>query len=139
MIMMRSIQKLLRRRKSAFTLIELIMTIVVVGIVAVPMSLMLGAHLNSLFYSKDLTMANNLARFEMEVVNNLPYANVTNANFSSYQGYAYDVNRSISYINGNAASSESTKQITIQVKKANQSAVLLELNSYVSKNVRYPY
>ena len=115
------------------------MTIVVVGIVAVPISLMLGAHLNSLFYSKDLTMANNLARFEMEVVNNLPYANISNANSSNYQGYAYNVYRNITYINGNATSSESTKQITVQVKKANQSAVLLELNNYASKNVRYPY
>jgi len=52
-----------------FTLIELIMTIVLVGIVSIPLSLLIAQHITSAAYSKDTTLAFNLARWDMEQVN----------------------------------------------------------------------
>jgi hypothetical protein len=115
------------------------MTIVVVGIIAVPLSLLLYSHVDSVFHAQDLSMANNLARFEMETVGNLNYSNIANASFTNYQGYPFNVNRTFSYVNGNATSNESTKKIIVVVSKANTSAALVNLTTYLSKNILYPY
>ncbi len=125
------------RRKGAFTLIELIMTIVVVGIVAVPLSLLVSQHISSLFVSEDLTMAYQLARAEMERVLNLPFANITTAAFSGYEGYNYDVARIVVYAQGSNASPEGLKKVTTQVTKANGTDVLADVVMYTAKNVGY--
>lgn len=122
---------------SGFSLIELIMTIVVMSIVSVPLSLLIGAHLESVFVSEDEAMAQNLARFEMEKVNNMNYANVTSANFSNYQGYPYDLVRTVSYVQGNGATAESLKKITVDVTKSNGTNVIAGLITYLAKNVVY--
>jgi prepilin-type N-terminal cleavage/methylation domain-containing protein len=49
MIMMKLIPRLPRRKPRAFTLIELMMTIIVVGIVAIPISIALSQHVQSVF------------------------------------------------------------------------------------------
>lgn len=125
------------RPNSGFSLIELIMTIVVMSIVSVPLSLLIGAHLESVFVSEDEAMAQNLARFEMEKVNNMNYANVTSANFSNYQGYQYDLVRTVSYVQGNGAAAESLKKITVDVTKSNGTKVIAGLITYLAKNVVY--
>ena len=124
-------------RKTGFTLIELILTIVVVGIVAVPLSLVIAQNCSSVFYSEGVTIAFNLARLEMETVNNLSYASVANAAFSSYQGYGYNVTRTVSYVYGSAITTESLKKISIQVKRVGSSAVLATLVTYRANNVSY--
>jgi len=60
---MKSILKTCRNK--GFTLIELLMTIVVVGIVAIPISLLINQHFTSAIQSSNYTAALNLARFEM--------------------------------------------------------------------------
>ncbi len=125
------------RPDSGFSLIELIMTIVVMSIVSVPLSLLIGAHLESVFVSEDEAMAQNLARFEMEKVNNMNYANVTSANSSNYQGYQYDLARTVTYVQGNGASAESLKKITVDVTKSNGTKVIAGLTTYLAKNVAY--
>ena len=124
-------------RKTGLTLIELILTIVVVGIVAVPLSLVIAQNCSSVFYSEGVTTAFNLARLEMETVNNLSYASVANAAFSSYQGYGYNVTRTVSYVYGTVTSAESLKKISIQVKRVGDSAVLATLVAYRANNVSY--
>jgi prepilin-type N-terminal cleavage/methylation domain-containing protein len=126
-----------RRRTKGFTLIELIMTIVVVGLIAVPLSLSLTAQVQGMVKSGAYTAALNLARFEMERVNNLAYAGITSASFPNYQGYPYDVNRSVTYAQGNDSSLESLKQVTVNVTPAGSSTVLVSLTVYIAKNVSY--
>lgn len=138
-ISMKSILKLHRRKAKGFTLIELIMTIVVVGIVAIPISVTLSKHIQSVFDSQDMTMATNLARFDLEQMNNTAYASIASAVIPGYQGYAYDLTRTVSFVNGTALTAESTVKVTSQVSKPGSAIVLVSLTTYVSKNARYPF
>lgn len=125
--------------KKGFSLIELIMTIVVVGIAAIPLSLLIVEHTRSVFQSEEYAMVVNLARFEMERVNNMPYGNITIGTtvFSNYQGYDYDITRTVSYAQGGAVSTESLKEIRVEVKKGGEAGVLVELITYLTKNINY--
>ena len=126
-------------KKSAFTLIELIMTLVVVGIVALPISITLSKQVQSVFVSQDYTTALNLARFEMENVLNTAYNSIAVGTTSSpnYQGYAYDLITTVSYAFGTALTAESVKLVTISVTKAGSAIVLVTLNNYIAKNVTW--
>lgn len=131
---MMKLTKLFRKKRS-FTLIELIMAIVVVGIIALPISIILSKHVQSVFVSQDYTTALNLARLEMEQVLNTSYASINSASFNNYQGYAYNLNRTVTYAQGNAGSAESLKLIIISVTKAGSATVLVTLKTYIAKNV----
>jgi hypothetical protein len=115
------------------------MTIVVVGIVAIPISITLSKHVQSVFQSQDLTMADNLARFDLEQMNNTAFASIVSATLNNYQGYSYDLTRTVAFVNGTALTTESTVKVTEQVTKSGSAQVLLKLITYISKNVRYPY
>jgi prepilin-type N-terminal cleavage/methylation domain-containing protein len=121
-----------------FTLIELIMTIVVVGVIALPLSISIFSQVQGTVTSGVYTTGLNLARFEMEKVNNLAYASIVTASFSSYQGYAYDVTRTVAFAQGNAGSAESLKQITVSVTQTGSAVVVASLTTYIAKNV-IPY
>jgi len=130
-------QSLVKRGIKGFTLIELIMTMVVVSIIAVPLALLLGQHVTSVFQSEDYTMAADLARYEMERVKNMAYANVVSANFPNYQGYNYDVARTVSFVQGTALTPESLKFVRIDIRKSGSAAVLFSLVTYLARNVIY--
>ena len=132
---MKRIRKL--SRKCGVTLVELIMTIVVVGIISIPLALLLKQHVQSAFQSQDYSSAVNLARFEMERVKKMSYNNIVTASFSNYQGYAYDVIRTVSYAQGNAASAESMKQVQVDVRKTGSATNLVSLSTYITRNVLY--
>lgn len=132
---MRSITRLPPKR--GFTLIELIMAIVVVAIISIPLSLLLSQQIGGVFASEDLTMALNLARAEMEKVNNLDYADITTAHFSGYEGYDYDVFRTVNYAGGNAKAGESLKRVRVRVKKSGAAADLVGITTYIAKNLNY--
>ena len=126
-----------KSRLKGFSLIELVMTIVVVSIAAIPLSLLLSQHVESTFVSEDYTMGLHLARFEMEKVRNMSYANIVSATLSNYQGYNFNVARTVAYAQGNAASAESLKQVKVDVTKTGSATVLVSLTTYVTKNVLY--
>ena len=113
------------------------MTIVVVSAVAVPLSLLVSQHLESLVQSQDYTAAVNLARREMEKVNNLIYGNIISASFSPYSGTNYDVTRTVTYVQGNDAAAESMKKIVVEVRPAGGTDILASLVTYITKNVAY--
>lgn len=123
--------------RRGFTLIELMMTIVVVSIVAIPLSLLLSQHISSVFQSEDYTLAVNLARLEMEQINNMNYTNIVSADFSNYQGYNYTLNRTVAYVAGDQASPESLKKMTVVLRKPNDPKALLSLVAYIAKNIAY--
>ena len=131
--------KLIRRLrpKIGFTLIELLMTIIVLGIVAVPLSLLIFQHVQSTFQSQDHTFALNLARLEMEKVNNMAYANVTvgTFNFANYQGYPFDVTRTVTLIANTPP--EGLKQVKVDVKKNASATILVSFITYLVASVTY--
>lgn len=125
----------LEPKRRAFTLIELIMAIVVTGIVAIPLALLVAQHVLGTSQSIDLTVGRSLARLEMEKVNNMAYANITNATTSNYAGYGYDVTRTVTFTQGNASSAESLKKIIASVTKSGNSTAFFNLTTYIAKNV----
>jgi prepilin-type N-terminal cleavage/methylation domain-containing protein len=123
--------------KRGFTLVELIMAIVVVGIISIPISLSLGQHIRSAAVSEENSTAINLGRFEMELVNNLAYASINSVTSANYQGYPYDVVRTVSYAQGSGATPESLKKIAVDVKKSGSADILVSLVTYIAANVLY--
>jgi prepilin-type N-terminal cleavage/methylation domain-containing protein len=121
----------------SFTLIELIMTMVVMGVVAVPLSLLLSQHTQSVFQSADYTTALNLARLEMEKVNNTAYASINSASYTNYSGYDYDLTRTFIYAYGTAMSAQSVKKILVSVTKHGSATELFSLVTYIAKNVNF--
>ena len=136
--MMKSIHKLRLKPHKAFTLVELIMTIVVVGIVAIPLSLLLTQHTQSVFQSQDYTMALDLARLEMEKVNNMnSYNPIANASFPNYAGYNYDITRTVTFVNGTDVTPEGLRQIRVDARKAGSATILETLVTYLARKVNY--
>jgi prepilin-type N-terminal cleavage/methylation domain-containing protein len=125
------------RRKQGFTLIELVLTIIVVGIISIPLSILISQYIESVFVSEDYNIALHLARLEMETVNNLSYNSIASASYSKYYGYNYDVVRKVSYAAGNATSTESMKQVEVQVLKPGTAIALANLKTYITKNLSY--
>jgi len=122
-------------RKAGLTLIELIMTILVIGIIALPISITLSKHVQSVFISQDYTTALNLARLDMEEVINTDYASIASASLSNYKGYDYDLSRTVIYAQGGAGTAESLKLVTISVSRAGSPTDLVTLKTYIVKNV----
>ena len=120
-----------------FTLIELVLVIIVLGLTAVPLSLMIAEHIEGAVFSQDQTMAQQLGRMEMEAVKNLTYANIVTVSFLSYRGYGFDVTRTVSYAAGDAGSPESLKVIRVDVRKSGQSQILSTLVSCRARNISY--
>lgn len=124
-------------RNRGFTLLELVLTTVVVAVIAIPFAMTVEETVQGAFVSQDLMMATQLGRAEVERVNNMPYASMVSASFTNYQGYDYDVTRTVVYIQGNAASAESMKSITVDVRKAGSPTVLASFVTYFARNINY--
>jgi len=133
---MKSVPRL-RLNFKAFTLVELVMTMIVLGIISVPLSLMLSQQINSVFVSEDYITALNLARLELERANNANYTNLISGSNSSYEGYSYDMVRNVTYANGTVATAESLKKISVDIKKSGSAAALVNLVTYRAKNVNF--
>ncbi|MDD5565482.1 MAG: prepilin-type N-terminal cleavage/methylation domain-containing protein [Candidatus Omnitrophica bacterium] len=125
--------------KKAFSLVELIITIIVLAIVGIPLSLLLSGHVLGTLRCEELALADNLARFEMEVLYNMPYEKIESAHFLRYQGYDLDAVRTVEYVHGSGLSEESTKKIIVEMRKPGSPAALARYATYLSKNIQYPY
>ena len=123
--------------KKGFTLIELIMTIVVVAIISVPLSLLIVQHYESVFRSKDFTAGINLARLEMEKVNNLSYDAIIDYSLDNYEGFPYLVTRTVGFAAGDDLSPESLKQVVVTVRRSATGNDFVKLITYIAKNVTY--
>ena len=113
------------------------MTIVVIGVMAVPLSLLLSQHIESVFQSEDDTTAAHLARLEIEKAKNIPFDQLTSASFPNYLGYRYDVLRTVRFIGGGPSTPEGLKEVRVEVKKAGGSKTLVSFFTYSARNVQY--
>ena len=109
----------------AFTLIELIMTIVLIGIVVIPSSIFLIESMRGAFRAEDMMIAVNLARTELERINNLAYdhADIDDEGITplpNYEGYNYDLSREVTFIDGDP----DLKEIKIEVYPAGREDLL---------------
>ena len=134
---MKSIACHRHKNKNGFTLVELIMTIIVTSIIAIPLSLLISQHVESTFQSEDYMMATNLARFDMEKAKNIGYAGIGTGvfNYPNYQGYNYDITRTVTVVA--TSGTEGLKQIKVEAKKAGSATVLARLFTYLENNVGY--
>lgn len=129
------------------TLIELVLTIALAGILAVPTGLLLTEHLREAMSSRDSTFALQLARAEVERLesfNNFfksPELNIGSTLMPNYQGYPYDVTRAVTCQVGNCVSaalnSQGVKRIDIVVTQAGSLQPQARLISYRTKHVSF--
>lgn len=110
------------------------MTIVVVGVVALPISITLSKHVQSVFDSQNYTMALDLARFKMEELINTAYANLTvGTTVTNYPGYvSYDVTSVVTLVTEALPGTETYKTISISVAKTGSGSALVTLKTYVA-------
>lgn len=127
------------KKNLGFTLIEIIVTIVLLAVIAVTVGLFTMAQMQAVARSGEYTIAFNLARLELETVNNLAYASVLTTTTPNYKSYPYDVIRTVECTLGPDcdALSESFKKITIQVRKSGSSEDSAKIVTYIAKNVTF--
>lgn len=130
------------KNKRGFTLIELIITIVLIGIVIIPSSIFLIESIKGAFKSEDIMVAVNLARMELERLNNVLYtdieATIASTNYTPYAGYNYDL---LPTVNELDISGERIKEIKIEVYPAGKLGSTDDLLTTVitnrAENVQY--
>lgn len=117
-----------------FTLIELVMTIVVTSIIAIPLSVSLSQHIQSVFQSQDYTMAVELGRYEMERVNKITnWNNIVSA--PPYSLYNYDIIRTVTLIANTPP--ERLKKIQVDVRETGSATAIITFITYIAQNVNY--
>lgn len=107
------------------------MAIVVMGILFSPLALMISQYWQSVNLARQMSYAVNLANFEIERAK----TNISGAAIPVQFGF--NVTRNIVYIAGNAASAESLRQVSVEVRKVGDPDLLVRLDTYIAKNVGY--
>ena len=97
----------MRSKGQGFTLIELIMTIVVLAIVMIPLGFMSMEYMQAIVHSRGLAVAEGLVKTEMAKINNLSYSDSTledgdDDTTSNYEGHSYDLRRTVDYVVGSS-------------------------------------
>ena len=119
----------MNKKIRAFTLIEIIMAIILLAIIAATIGIFITQQMQSVVWSKQYTEALNLARLDMEVVNNTPFASLANGT-TTYNTYdsAFNVVRIIStpysYL------TNSLKLIEVHVRLVGSGTDLVALYNY---------
>lgn len=121
--------------KKSFTLIEIIVTITILGIIMAPLGLMGLEYMKGIARSRDLGVAQNLAKLEMAKVNNLAYIDITlvdgyDNTTVNYEGFPYSLQRTVNYV---AGSSNNLKQVQTRLYRGSDTSDLLAgLITYVA-------
>ncbi len=140
------------------TLVELIISISLAGIIAIPVGILVSEHLNAAIRARDATIAMNLARYELErldSLNDVCHVDLTTPSTTtiiSYQSLSYTLTRTVSCqvtpIVGNCASNctspnpppsgnNGIKRIAITVTRNSSAEVLASVITYRTKFVRF--
>lgn len=116
-----------------FTLTELIITIVLMGIIMIPLGLIALEFMRNIPYARDLGVATALAKTELAKINNLGFSDPASAvgydNVTAgYEGYPYDLRRTVT-----AGPAANLKQVQVRVYPAgNTTNHLINLITYVA-------
>ncbi|MFH0762587.1 MAG: type II secretion system protein [Candidatus Omnitrophota bacterium] len=124
-----------RCSKSGFTLIELVMTIIVTGIIAVPLSLMIFKQVEGTFLSEDIAVCNNLLRFQMERVNSLGFSSITSAAISNFEGFDYSLTQTVTTIS--QSGNNRLKQVNIIFTRTGDATAVTSGTTYIANNIDY--
>lgn len=119
----------------SFTLIEIIITIVLVGLALIPLSIMALEYVRGTFYSRDLGVVEGLAKDELSKVNSLSFNDPTLADgynniTGNYQGYPFDLQRSVNIVPG---MNNALKQVQVRIYPAGDlSRQLINITTFVA-------
>jgi len=119
----------------SFTLIEIIITIVLVGLALIPLSIMALEYVRGTFYSRDLGVVEGLAKDELSKVNSLSFNDPTLADgynniTGNYQGYSFDLQRSVNIVPG---MNNALKQVQVRIYPAGDlSRQLINITTFVA-------
>lgn len=117
--------------KAGFTLIELIITIVVAGVISIAVASFISEYLDGTVFLRYEIFAMNLARMEIEKTNNLEFADLGNASWNDYEGYGYRVVRSVRNLQG---TSNKVKEVEVSVYKPHNT-LLYSLSVFRTESV----
>jgi len=125
------------KNKKAITLIELIITIVLISIFILPTAKLFQQAIETLNYCNNSAMANNLLRMEMSVINNLAYSDPTlsdgyNNTETDYQGYGFILRRQVSIV---ADTTNAIKMVLVSVLRPAGNEVIVQAATYVGQNI----
>ena len=128
--------------KKGFTLIELIVSIVIAGIILVSFAASYRQIMMGLVYDSDISKAVALSQLEFSIANSISYTDATlaggyNTLTSNYQGSGYDVRRQVSYDFGSDVTTQSLKRIIITVYRSGSAAEIMKTATLRAKNVTY--
>lgn len=103
--------------RNSFTIIEMIVVIVLLGLTLIPLGMMAMEYLRGTFYSRDLAVAEGLAKTELSKVNNVAFSDPTLADgydntTINYEGQPYDLRRTVTLVPGTA---NALKQVQVRV------------------------
>lgn len=112
------------------------MTVVVLGIIAVPVSFIVVQHLEATFQASQKTVTMNLARHAMERLKNIGYDSLPTGTriFSNYEGSEFDVATVISKSNYGP---EGLATINVYILETGTLNILARLITYRTNNVTY--
>ncbi|MFH1386496.1 MAG: prepilin-type N-terminal cleavage/methylation domain-containing protein [bacterium] len=130
------------KNRNGFTLIETIMSIVILGIIIIPIAAGYMQIVTALSRSSDLAKAVNISKLEFSIVNNIDYSDAALANgyntlTSNYQNTGYDLRRQVSYEAGSDVSTQSLKGITVTIYRPGSSTSIISTKTMRAKNVIY--
>lgn len=129
-------------KKRGFTIIEIIITIVIAGILLPVVANSYRQITESVIMSSDISKAISLSEREFAVANSISYTDPTLAggynNLSSnYLSSGYDVRRQVEYAAGTDLSTQSLKKITVTVYRSGSASPLLTTSTLRTRNVTY--
>lgn len=119
-------------RRKGVTLVELITAMVILGVIAIPTGSMIGAQIQGMMTSTDLTAAGNLARGEMERLCNIPYASLASGSATIN---SYNINWTVVPVAGGGGAER--KDITLTARRASTSDIVITLYQSIAKDVIY--
>lgn len=114
---------------------ELVMTMVIVGLTAVPIAFTVGSYIQSADRARKETIVLNLARMEMERCQLLSFNTLESATFVDYEGQGYTVVRDVVMMESQGA--ERLKSLSVTVTDPSTGESLVNLITYVARQVSY--
>jgi len=132
--------------RRGLTLVELTLTIALLGLIGIPTSLLLTEHLHGALRGRDSVLATQLARRELERLDSFndfahPDLAVTTVTISNYAGYAgYTMRRVVSCKAGDCIVSPTApalKEIEVTILREDSSTPLARMTTFRARDVLF--